>query len=168
MSAEFPLNLQPILYFYYFYLGQSHWPRGLRCGSAAARLVGLLFRTQPGAWISVCCDCCVLSGRGFCNEPITYPEESYRAWWVVVCDLETSWMRTPWPTLDHSATGKGMCICYTRRQILFNDIYFCRSSYLMTSKAEIFVKFKTENIWVYWELTCMFLCFLFFFSNSFN
>ena len=29
---------------------------------------------------------------------ITRPEESYRLWCVVVCDLETSWMRRPWPT----------------------------------------------------------------------
>jgi hypothetical protein len=32
----------------------------------------------------------VLSGRGLCDELITHPEESYRLWRVVVCDLETS------------------------------------------------------------------------------
>jgi len=32
----------------------------------------------------------VLSGRGLCDELITRPEESYRLWCVVVCDLETS------------------------------------------------------------------------------
>jgi hypothetical protein len=26
----------------------------------------------------VCCACCVLSGRGLCDELITRPEESYR------------------------------------------------------------------------------------------
>jgi hypothetical protein len=35
----------------------------------------------------VCCDCCVLSGRGLCDELITCPEESYRVR-RVVCDLE--------------------------------------------------------------------------------
>jgi hypothetical protein len=30
----------------------------------------------------------VLSGRGLCDELITRPEESYRPWSVVVCDLE--------------------------------------------------------------------------------
>jgi len=30
----------------------------------------------------------VLSGRGLCDELITRPEESYRLWSVVVCDLE--------------------------------------------------------------------------------
>jgi len=38
--------------------------------------------------MSVCCECCVLSGRGLCDELITRPEESYRLWFVVVCDLE--------------------------------------------------------------------------------
>ena len=36
----------------------------------------------------VCCDCCVLSGRGLCDELITRPEESYRLCCVDVCDLE--------------------------------------------------------------------------------
>jgi hypothetical protein len=40
--------------------------------------------------MSVCCKCCVLSGRGLCDGPITRPEESYWLWCVVVCDLETS------------------------------------------------------------------------------
>ena len=32
----------------------------------------------------------MLSGRGLCDELITRPEESYRLWCVVVCNLETS------------------------------------------------------------------------------
>jgi hypothetical protein len=30
----------------------------------------------------------VLPGRGICDELITHPQESYRLWYVVVCDLE--------------------------------------------------------------------------------
>ena len=45
----------------------------------------------------VCCECCVLSGRCLCDELITLPEKSYRLLCVVECDLETSWMRRPWP-----------------------------------------------------------------------
>ena len=41
----------------------------------------------------VCCECCVLSGRGLCDGLITRPEESYLLWRVVVCDQETSRMR---------------------------------------------------------------------------
>jgi hypothetical protein len=40
----------------------------------------------------------------FCDELIARPEESYRLWCVVVCDLETSRMRRPWPALGCSAT----------------------------------------------------------------
>jgi len=54
----------------------------------------------------VCCECCVLSGRGLCDELITRPEESYRLWCVVVCDLETSLMRRPWPTGGFCARNK--------------------------------------------------------------
>ena len=48
------------------------------------------------AWIFVCCECRVLSGRGLCDELITRPEESYRLWCVVVCDLETSRIGAPY------------------------------------------------------------------------
>jgi len=48
--------------------------------------------------MSVCCECCVLSGRGLFVGLITRPEESYRLRCVVVCDLETSWIRRLWPT----------------------------------------------------------------------
>jgi len=37
-----------------------------------------------------------LSGRGLCDELITRPEESYRLCCVVVCDLETSRIGTPY------------------------------------------------------------------------
>ena len=69
---------------------RSQWPRGLRRRSAAASLLRLWVRIPPGAWMAACCECCVLSGRGLCDELITCPEDSYRLWCVVVCDLETS------------------------------------------------------------------------------
>jgi len=47
----------------------------------------------------VCCECCVLSSRGLCDGLITRPEESYRVWHVVVCDLETSKMRRLKPVM---------------------------------------------------------------------
>ena len=53
----------------------------------------------------VCCEYCVLSCRGLCDEPITCTEESYWLWFVVVCDQETSRMRRPWPALGRCATG---------------------------------------------------------------
>jgi hypothetical protein len=57
-------------------------------GRAASRLLRLLVRIPPRAWMFVVS--VVLSGRGLCGELITRPEESYRLWCVVECDLETS------------------------------------------------------------------------------
>jgi len=55
----------------------------------------------------VCCECCLLSGGGLCDELITRPEESYRLWCVVVCDRGTSRMGRPWPALGRNATRGG-------------------------------------------------------------
>ena len=57
----------------------------VRCRSNA-EVVG---SNPTEVWISVCCECCVLSGRGLCDELIIRREESYRLWCVVSCDLET-------------------------------------------------------------------------------
>ena len=57
------------------------------CGLSLAGIAGSI---PTGAWMFVGCECCVLSGRGLCDELITCPEESYRMWCVVKCDLEIS------------------------------------------------------------------------------
>ena len=62
---------------------------------AAAYLLRSWVRIPLGTWIFVCCECRVLSGRGLCDELITRPEESYRLWCVIVCDLETSRIGAP-------------------------------------------------------------------------
>jgi hypothetical protein len=44
--------------------------------------------------MSVSCECCVMSGRGICDELVPRPEESYRLRCVSnVCDHETSTKR---------------------------------------------------------------------------
>ena len=63
---------------------------------AAAHLLKSWVRIPPGAWIFVCCECRVLSGRGLCDELITRPEESYRRCCVGVYDLETSRVGAPY------------------------------------------------------------------------
>ena len=83
-----PFLLGHTVYWMICILRQSRWPRGLRRRSAAARLLRSWVRIPPGAWMFVCCECCVLSGRGLCDELVTRTEESYRLWCVVVCDLE--------------------------------------------------------------------------------
>ena len=72
---------------------RSQWPRGLRRRSLAARLLRLWIRIPSGAWIFVCSECCMLSGRGLYDGLIIRSEESYRLWRVVVCDHETSQAR---------------------------------------------------------------------------
>ena len=90
-------KMQQCTKFYYsiFIWSRSQWPSGLRCRSAAARLLRSWVQIPPGAWIFVCYECRVLSGRGLCDKLITHPEESYRLWCVVVCDLETSRIGAP-------------------------------------------------------------------------
>jgi hypothetical protein len=90
------INVHAYIYTYmylYIYICRSQRPRGLKRRSATARLLRSWVRIPPGAWMFVCCGCWVLSGRGLCQKLITSPEESYRLWCVVVCDLETSRMR---------------------------------------------------------------------------
>ena len=43
-------------------------------GRSLARIAG----SNPTGGMDVCCDCCVLSGRGLCVGLITRPEDSYR------------------------------------------------------------------------------------------
>jgi hypothetical protein len=80
-------------------------PSGLTLESAAVRLLMLWVRIPPGEWMSVFCECWLLLGRSLRDVPITHPEESYRLWCGIVCDLETSRMRRPWPALGCWARG---------------------------------------------------------------
>ena len=68
--------------------------RPIRRGSAAARLLGLR--------------CLVLSGRGLWNGPIPCPEEFYRLWCVIVCNLQATRTSLPWPALRCYGRGAGL------------------------------------------------------------
>ena len=54
--------------------------KALACGSSRAGIAG----SNPARRmdVSVSCECCVLSGRGFCDGSNAPPEESYRVWCV--------------------------------------------------------------------------------------
>jgi len=80
-------------------------------GRSPAEIVG---SNPTGGMDIVCCECCVLSDRGLCNKLITRPEESYRLWCVIVCDLETSRMRRPWPALSLIATEEKKILYWKR------------------------------------------------------
>jgi hypothetical protein len=64
-----------------FPMSWAQWPRGLRRRSVATRLLGLWVQMSV---MDVCCECCVLSGRGLCDGLITRPGECYRLWRVWV------------------------------------------------------------------------------------
>jgi hypothetical protein len=62
----------------------------LKAQNGSKEQTGQEKKISPGAWMSVCCECCVLSGRGLCDELVPRPEESYRVWCVYQCDREAS------------------------------------------------------------------------------
>jgi len=55
--------------------------------SGAACLLGLGVRVPPETFMSVSCECCVLSGRDHYDGLIACPEEFYWMWCVWVCSL---------------------------------------------------------------------------------
>jgi hypothetical protein len=93
---------------------RSQWPRLLRplacwdCVFESHRRHGYLSVVSV-----VCCQ--------VCDELITRPQESYRLWCVVVCDLEPPWMRSPWPTVG----------CGARRRIYTNLNLLKPTGYVM-------------------------------------
>jgi len=63
---------------------RCRWSSGLRRRSAASRLLGMRVQIPLETWISVCCECCLLSGRGLCDGPIPRREVC-----VCVCVTES-------------------------------------------------------------------------------
>ena len=94
--------------------------------------------------MSVCCECCVLSGRGLCDALITRPEESYRLRCVVVCDLETSRMMRSWPSLGRSATGK--------KKVPYSGTYRCFPLFRASDKHPVLPLYGTIKyaLWKMW------------------
>ena len=85
LGTKLPLSAAEHKNWYvYTHTSQPQCPRGQRRRSAAACLLRSWVRIPPGACTFVCCECCVLSGRGLCDGLITRPEESYRLWCVIV------------------------------------------------------------------------------------
>jgi hypothetical protein len=70
-------NLNPVIL-----RGRSHWPRPLRRGSAAARLLGLRVRIPRGFMDVLSVVIAVFCQVENCVGLITRPEDSYRKWCV--------------------------------------------------------------------------------------
>jgi len=97
----------------------------------------------------VCCECCVLSGRGLCDGLFTRPEKSYRLWCVVVCDLETSWMRKLWPN-----GGGGYCAKNKQINIIQQDRQ-CICNVTLRSVRATLLQWKSNTY--YTALVCVFV-----------
>ena len=104
-SIQLFLLWTPELYLVMSTNRRSQWPRGLRRRYAATRQLRLCWNPTGKMEVFLLWALCV-SGRGLCEELITRPEEYYWLWCVVVCDLDTSWMRRPWPTGGWRAKNK--------------------------------------------------------------
>ena len=112
------------------------------CGLSPAENVG----SNPAGAMDVCRECCVLSGRDLCDGLITRPEESYRLWCVVVCDLETSRMRRPEPALGCKRCRKtkipAMC-SFTRQNLQLTHVTLTtfKKQGVVSQHARITVKY---------------------------
>jgi len=100
----------------------------------AARLLRSSVRIPPGAWIFVCCECRLLSGRSLCDELITRPEEPYLLRCVVVCDLETSRKGAPYIYI------------YDISSLRVNQLLYCVSLKMYNKFANFFVNWNFQEI----------------------
>jgi hypothetical protein len=141
---------------------RSRWPRGLRRGSAVARLLGLRIRIPPGAWMFVCCECCVLSGRGLCVGLITSPEESYPVLcvWVWSWILENEGALAHWGLLRHgkrnilfwfNCTTSGLLLPFALLASRFFHLFLKTAVFLaiMTASFVVFLSLSVLNISLY-------------------
>ena len=86
----------------------------------------------------------MLSGKDLCDELITCPEESYRLWRVVVCDLETSRMRRSWPTRGCCSKKNNV---FDIKIINFLSVLFmCDRDVLQYFKMSRTVKSESKNL----------------------
>ena len=92
--------------------------------STAACLLRSWVQIPPGAWMSVSCECCVLSGRGLCNELITRPEESLELGCLrcVLCSQGLGGCQVTWqcPTCNIKTVLFTLQDCVKRYKIVFN------------------------------------------------
>jgi hypothetical protein len=97
-------------------ISQSRWPCGLRCGSAAARFLGLPVRIPSEAWMSVSCECCAFGGRGLGDRSIPRPRESYR---LCVIRWNNKSLHLQWVDRNGSDYEKDKLFCLTTSFQLF-------------------------------------------------
>ena len=124
-------------------------------------LLGLRFRIPSGARMSVCCKCCVLSGRGRCDGLITRPEESYRVWcvWVLSWSLDNEEALAYWEHLRHGekiATFRTLVIFISvfnqldAQNLFHNKFYFMPLHVSSTCAHHQEVKIALHSLWYHY------------------
>ena len=128
------------------YVSRSHWPRGLRRGTAAARVLRLWVRIPPEG-IDVCLlwVLYVLAGRGLCDELITLLEESYRLWCIVMCDLQSRNLVNEEALAHWGLSRKKINIPYVINKILNKSACFESQNLRLSSITIIFL-----HTFLYW------------------
>jgi hypothetical protein len=95
------------------YSSRSRWPYGLRCGSAAARLLGILVRIQPWAGMSVVSVVCCQVEVSASGRSITQGSPTERS--VSECDRGLSLIR-------RSCSNVSTCIMEERKSYGVHDV----------------------------------------------
>jgi hypothetical protein len=95
-------------------ISRSQWPRGLRRGSAAARLLGLWFRIPPGhgclSLVSIVCCHLEVFAKGWSLAQRSPTE----------CDSEASIERGPWPNRGRCAMNRRIRCMKSTPQMRFS------------------------------------------------
>ena len=76
---------------------RCQWQRRLRHWPAAAPLLGLQVRIPQGAWMSVCCEFCLLCEVEVSTSSWSLVQRSPIECGVSECDREASTTRSSWP-----------------------------------------------------------------------
>ena len=71
----------------------------------------------------------MLSGRGLCDELITRPQESYRLWCVVVCDLEN--------LMNEEAMTRWGAVGPKRKKKKYKSFFILIDPYILDYSVEI-------------------------------
>jgi hypothetical protein len=103
--------------------------------------------------MDVCCECCVLSGRGLCDELITRSEESYRLWRVVVSDQKTS--------CDEEAIARAGLQSQRDKNVCPNMVHLlsvCTTVVIVQSSSRILNVMSSKSASLWYNLKCMLVC----------
>jgi hypothetical protein len=104
------------------------------CDRSLAEIAG----SNPTGGMNVCCECCVMSGRGLCVGLITLPEKSYRVWCVWVW----SWILDNEETMVHWGL-----LCHGRKMVNLNCVYMCYTVIYITQIHPFIHSFIQYSVW---------------------